>query len=246
MAGWIKLQRDIMEHWVAQDCEYLSVWIRMLSEANFENRTGMFNGQIVKITRGQLVFGLDSYSEKTKVSVMRLRRLIKLLEDDGMINRVVKAKYSIITILNYDKHQHDNRQETSTEQAENKQATGTEQAQNSTIRIKEVKELKKRDVSADAFDFSSWPSMPSNQLMADWIKVRKAKRAAITQTAINSIGKELHKAAALGYTVDDALSAAVSSGWQGFKADWLSNSSRVKQGFEVNQAKNAIGDFLND
>lgn len=130
MCGWIKLQRDIMDHWIAQDNEYLAVWIRMLSEANFESQTKMFNGQVITVNRGQFIFGLDSYAEKTKVSVMRLRRLVDLLEKHQMINRVKRAKYSLISIVNYDKYQADNRQTTS-----------TEQASNNTIRSKEYKEV---------------------------------------------------------------------------------------------------------
>lgn len=131
MSGWIKLQRDIMSHWIAQDNEYLAVWIRMLSEANFEAQTKMFNGQVITVGRGQFIFGLDSYAEKTKVSVMRLRRLVDLLEKHQMINRVKSSKYSLISIVNYDKYQADNRQ-----------ATGTEQSGNNTIRSKEYKEVK--------------------------------------------------------------------------------------------------------
>jgi len=119
MCGWIKLQRDIMSHWIAQDSEYLAVWIRMLAEANYETQTKMFNGQVITVGRGQFIFGLDSYAEKTKVSVMRLRRLVDLLEKHQMINRVKSSKYSLISIVNYDKYQADNRQTTSTEQADN-------------------------------------------------------------------------------------------------------------------------------
>ena len=114
----------------------------MLADANFETRTKLFNGQLITVERGQLIFGLDSYSATTKVSVMRLRRLIELLEKDGMINRVKYAKYSIITIVNYSKHQDDNRVGTPSEQGENTQTTSTEQAQNNTIRSKELKEVK--------------------------------------------------------------------------------------------------------
>lgn len=130
MCGWIKLQRDIMSHWIAQDNEYLAVWIRMLSEANYEPQTKMFNGQVITVGRGQFIFGLDSYAEKTKVSAMRLRRLVDLLEKHQMINRVKSAKYSLISIVNYDKYQADNRQ-----------TTGTEQAGNNTKRSKENKEV---------------------------------------------------------------------------------------------------------
>lgn len=130
MCGWIKLQRDIMSHWIAQDNEYLAVWIRMLAEANYEPQTKMFNGQVITVGRGQFIFGLDSYADKTKVSVMRLRRLVDLLEKHQMINRVKSSKYSLISIVNYDKYQADNRQTTS-----------TEQAGNNTKRSKENKEL---------------------------------------------------------------------------------------------------------
>ena len=135
MCGWIKLQRDIMSHWIAQDNEYLAVWIRMLSEANYEAQTKMFNGQVITVGRGQFIFGLDSYAEKTKVSVMRLRRLVDLLEKHQMINRVKTSKYSLISIVNYDKYQADNRQ-----------ATGTQQAHNNTIRSKESTEVNKKNI----------------------------------------------------------------------------------------------------
>ena len=135
MCGWIKLQRDIMSHWIAQDNEYLAVWIRMLSEANYEAQTKMFNGQVITVGRGQFIFGLDSYAEKTKVSVMRLRRLVDLLEKHQMINRVKTSKYSLISIVNYDKYQADSRQ-----------TTGAQQADNNTIRSKESTEVNKKNI----------------------------------------------------------------------------------------------------
>lgn len=163
MSGWIKLQRDIMDHWIAQDAEYLSVWIRMLSEANFEPQTKMFNGQVITVGRGQLIFGLDSYSEKTKVSVMRLRRLVDLLEKHQMINRVIKSKYSLISIVNYDKHQ-----------ADNKQTTSTEQADNNTIRIKENKNKR---ISSKSGDFEPSAELTYSQRCFEifWNEVEKRK-----------------------------------------------------------------------
>lgn len=169
MSGWIKLQRDIMDHWIAQDNEYLAVWIRMLAEANFEPQTKMFNGQVLTVERGQFIFGLESYSEKTKVSVMRLRRLVDLLEKHQMINRVKRAKYSLISIVNYDKYQ-----------AENRQTTTKQQAENNTIRTKELKELKNNTVD------SGEPTPASKEFINDlfgkfWqhYKYKQGKQAAL-------------------------------------------------------------------
>lgn len=76
-------------------------------------------------------------------------------------------------------------------------------------------------------DYSAWPTMPSAQVMADWVAARKAKRAPISQTVINQFGNELHKAAALGYSVDQCLAECMTSGWQGFKAAWIANRNNT-------------------
>jgi hypothetical protein len=81
--------------------------------------------------------------------------------------------------------------------------------------------------SLTALDWSSWPTMPSAQVMADWVAARKAKRAPISQTVIGQFGNELHKAAALGYSVDQCLAECITSGWQGFKAAWIANRNKT-------------------
>ena len=73
-------------------------------------------------------------------------------------------------------------------------------------------------------DFSSWPSEPSEQVWADYVQMRKAKRAPITQTVLNALGKELAKAKGLGFTVDECLAQACLKNWQGFNAHWMLNA----------------------
>jgi hypothetical protein len=76
-------------------------------------------------------------------------------------------------------------------------------------------------VKRDSPDFSSWPSIPSEQVLADWLVLRKRKRADNSKTAMSRIGAELHKALGLGFSVEDCISEAVARSWQGFKADWM-------------------------
>ncbi|WP_145543547.1 hypothetical protein [Yersinia frederiksenii] len=106
-------------------------------------------------------------------------------------------------------------------------------------------------------DFSAFPMAVSPEIWDDYLKHRKAKRAPITQTVVNMLGKELRKAAASGWSVDDALSEAMAAGWQGFKFEWLQNRSRPQnQGAgntgmsrqEALEAHNArvADDFVND
>jgi len=56
------------------------------------------------------------------------------------------------------------------------------------------------------------------QIAKDFLAIRKAKRAPLTETALKGINKEAEKA---GWTLNEALSECLARGWQSFKADWV-------------------------
>lgn len=139
MCGWIKLHRGIFDHWIASDSDYLCVWLRMLTEANFEDKKHLFNGALLEIKRGQVIFGLEAWSTKTGVTIAKLRKLIDMLEKDKMISRQKTNKYSLISITNYAFYQDDDRQNASKSQAEDNQNATPKELKN--IRSKEVNTL---------------------------------------------------------------------------------------------------------
>ena len=61
------------------------------------------------------------------------------------------------------------------------------------------------------------PGVPDD-VLADFLKIRKAKRAPLTNTAIAGIRAEADKA---GLSMADALRMCCTRGWQGFEAAWL-------------------------
>lgn len=65
----------------------------------------------------------------------------------------------------------------------------------------------------------------------DWVKLRKEKRAAVTQTAVEGIQREANKA---GVSLQTALETCCARGWTGFKADWVVDKSLSKTG-QMNQ-----------
>ena len=52
----------------------------------------------------------------------------------------------------------------------------------------------------------------------DWLKLRKEKKAAVTQTALDGIEREAKKA---GVSLQTALETCCARGWTGFKAEWM-------------------------
>jgi uncharacterized protein YdaU (DUF1376 family) len=76
------------------------------------------------------------------------------------------------------------------------------------------------------------PDGVSESVWQDFVKHRKAKKAQVTQTVIEGIRKEAHKA---GWTLDAALTEIVIRNWQSFKAEWVADTNLSKTG-QTNQA----------
>lgn len=81
---------------------------------------------------------------------------------------------------------------------------------------------KEKDVRFD-FKKSLLEIGVSPQVAEDWLKVRKAKKAANTQTAFERIKKEIMLT---GLSANECITIAVERSWQGFKAEWVYNYGR--------------------
>lgn len=71
------------------------------------------------------------------------------------------------------------------------------------------------------------PEGMDDQIWTDWLQLRKTKKAPVTQTALDGIAREASKA---GYTLEQALEACCSNGWQGFKAEWVNRPLTQQRG----------------
>ena len=65
----------------------------------------------------------------------------------------------------------------------------------------------------------------TDSVWQDWLSLRKTKKAAVTQTALNGIAREASKA---GVSLQVALETCCARGWTGFKADWLKDKGEQK------------------
>ncbi len=130
MTGWIKLHRSLMDHWIWGEPEAVVFWVALLMDANHTTVKKLFNGSLVEIKRGQLLFGLESFEKKTGVSIRKMRRYLSMMEKESMIDRQKRNKYSLITIANYDKHQSSDRQAASERQADDNQAAALKNVNN--------------------------------------------------------------------------------------------------------------------
>lgn len=86
-------------------------------------------------------------------------------------------------------------------------------------------------------DNYSSPEGVSLEVWQDFVKQRKAKKAAITETAIKGIQREANKA---GMTLNAALQEICARGWTGFKAEWMQKGNKTEHQIRQDATAKAI------
>lgn len=98
---------------------------------------------------------------------------------------------------------------------QNKQNKPESAADNQGKPMQREKQIQKKKIKSVSTAFALPDVDP--QVLADWLAVRKAKRAAVTETAIKGIRAEAEKA---GLSMQAVLTLCCERGWAGFKASW--------------------------
>lgn len=105
MAGWIKIYRELADHWLAQHPEKLGWWVLLLLKVAHEDKKALVGNQLVELKRGQMIASLTFLAELWQTSKSSAERFVALLEKEQMLRRCAERKLTIITICNYDSYQ---------------------------------------------------------------------------------------------------------------------------------------------
>ena len=105
MSGWIKVYRDIDDHWISKDLKKLGWWVYLLYKASYEDNQIAVGNRVIDVKRGQLVVSLQSLADRFDITKPTLIKFLSAMERQRMITRCVDQKITIITICNYDSYQ---------------------------------------------------------------------------------------------------------------------------------------------
>lgn len=133
MEGWIKIHRKLQEHWIWNEKRKFSkfeAWIDILLRASHKDTKTMLNGKVVLVNKGNFITSEVKLAEKWNWDRSTVRKFLKILEDEKMIQRSATSKYTSISIENWELYQNREQQK---EQQNNNKAT-TEQQQNNTFK----------------------------------------------------------------------------------------------------------------
>ena len=105
MAGWIKLYRDIQEHWIWKSDHRLKWWLDILLTVNHVDSKVLIKGNLIECKRGQSVMSLETWGKRWGVTKKAVRDFFILLQNDSMLLLENIKVTTRITVCNYDNYQ---------------------------------------------------------------------------------------------------------------------------------------------
>lgn len=185
MKGWIAFHRKTLESVVWTDPVLFRLWMLCLTKAaHKDNPNFIFDGTPTPLKKGQFITGRKSLTEEynqglkaaNKISESKTFRFLKKLKSNNMLNIESTTKYSVITIINWDKYQsteHQNEQQVNNERTTSEQRLNTNNNENNNNNVNNVLGTKrnKNNKYTNAYETYSqaYPAKPMNQFIAQSI-----------------------------------------------------------------------------
>ena len=211
MEGWIKLHRQIKEHWIWKDPVKFQWWIDILLSVNHDDAKVNIGYEIYECKRGQSIMSLKSWAENWKVSKDTVRNFFKLLAKDNMIILESLTKSTRITVCNYDTYQyylHD-------EQTQPVRKANDEQTQPHSNK-NDKKE--KNDKNNNKFFDLSFVDPLFNETFLLWLNYKKEKREGYKSQKSLEIAyhKLIKDSGSSPIVAKEMIETAITNSWKGF------------------------------
>lgn len=101
MAGFIKLDRNIFEHWIFQDAEKFRAFVDLIQLARWKDEKLLIGNELIIIPRVSYYTSELKLAERWGWSRNKTREFLKLLESEKMITKKGTSKGTTVTVENY-------------------------------------------------------------------------------------------------------------------------------------------------
>ena len=107
--GYIKLYRDVRDHWVWSDkdepFDRAHAWIDLLMMVNHKDKKVLFNGRLITVKRGSRITSIRKLAERWGWSRHKVSDFLNALEQDNMISQERATQKTLINVINYSFYQ---------------------------------------------------------------------------------------------------------------------------------------------
>ena len=204
--GYIKIHREILDHWCYKDTEIFKLWMTLLMLATHKRRTTQKKGiKPVTLEPGQVLTSRLELARTTGGQPSKVERTLNWLESEQQIEQVKTRKYRIISILNWEKWQ-------VREQLDEQLADNSRTTDGQLLYIQEGKEVKKKEENKTK-EKITLPDFIPQESWDDYRDFRKSTRKGWThliQTKTINRLTELHSE---GEDIKAVINQTIIGGW---------------------------------
>ena len=143
-SGYIKLYRKMLDNpVVCKDADHMATWVYLLLSAMWKPREILFEGKKKMLEPGQLITGRRTISELLLCHETKVQRVLKLFENEHLIEQQTTPRNRLISIVAWDTYQVNEQQD---EQQMNNKRTTDEQQMNTNKNTKNIEEDKEGNI----------------------------------------------------------------------------------------------------
>ena len=102
MAGYIKLPRDIENHWIWRSPRHFQWFVQMIFMAAWKQHTEIVRRVPVNVNRGEFISSTRLLAQRFNCCIQAANDFIDVLEQDELISRKFFGSFTIFCIRNYD------------------------------------------------------------------------------------------------------------------------------------------------
>ena len=103
--GYVKIWRKLEDSFFFKDSQAVHLWVHILTSVNHKNKEFMFNNKKQICKKGSMVTGMNKLSENTGINKSKIKRILDMLESETLIETLRNNKFSIISVVNWEKYQ---------------------------------------------------------------------------------------------------------------------------------------------
>lgn len=146
--GFIKLDRNIFDHWIFQDAEKFRAFVDLIQLARWKDEKLLIGNDVITVPRGSYYTSELKLAERWSWSRKKTREFLKLLENEKMIIKKGTTKGTMLTIENYRFYQDEGTTKSTTKEQQrnnegySKGTTKEHQKNNEGYTKEEIKEIK--------------------------------------------------------------------------------------------------------
>lgn len=107
--GWLKIYREIQDHWIWQDEKYLKWWLTIILNVNHEPKKFPVGTELFICYPGQSFRSIEQWTDMFSCSKPTTLKFFEMLKNDSMIKTEIMGKGNrrkhLLSVVNWEKYQ---------------------------------------------------------------------------------------------------------------------------------------------